>query len=129
MKRIIRQILNFAFVGVLATVIDYLVFALLFNGITIHYLVATIIAFVVSTIFNYWASMRYVFTSRYQDNQKMREFLIFVGLSILGLMLTTVLMKITVDLLLIHPNIAKILVTGLVMVFNFITRKIFIEGH
>ncbi len=129
MKRIIRQILNFAFVGVLATVIDYLVFALLFNGLKIHYLVATILAFIISTVFNYWASMRFVFTSRYQDNQKMQEFLTFVGLSILGLMLTTILMKITVDLLMIHPNIAKILVTGLVMVFNFITRKVFIEGR
>lgn len=129
MKRIFQQLMNFALVGVIATLIDYLVFSLLFNGLQINYLIATVVAFITSTVFNYWASMRYVFSSRFEDNEKMREFLIFVGLSITGLILTTVLMKITVDYLLIHPNIAKILVTGIVMVFNFVTRKLFIEGR
>ncbi|MBG9989379.1 GtrA family protein [Aerococcaceae bacterium DSM 111176] len=129
MKHIFQQLMNFALVGVIATLIDYLVFSLLFNGLQINYLIATVVAFITSTVFNYWASMRYVFSSRFEDNEKMREFLIFVGLSITGLILTTVLMKITVDYLLIHPNIAKILVTGIVMVFNFVTRKLFIEGR
>ncbi|MBG9984435.1 GtrA family protein [Aerococcaceae bacterium DSM 111022] len=129
MKRIFQQLMNFALVGVLATLIDYLVFALLFNGLKINYLIATVAAFIVSTVFNYWASMRYVFSSRFEDNEKMREFMIFVTLSISGLVLTALLMKVTVDYLLIHPNIAKILVTGVVMVFNFVTRKLFIEGR
>ena len=52
MKRIFQQLMNFALVGVLATLIDYLVFALLFNGLKINYLIATVAAFIVSTVFN-----------------------------------------------------------------------------
>lgn len=129
MKRIIQQIMDFVVVGVAATLIDYLIFALLFNGMGINYLMATVIAFIISTVFNYWASMRYVFVSRFEEHEKKREFIIFVSLSIAGLILTALLMKMTVDYLLIHPNIAKILVTGAVMVFNFVTRKLFIEGR
>lgn len=126
-NKLFKQFFDFALVGFLATIIDYLVFVLFFNVLNTHYLIATILAFVIATVFNYWASMRYVFVSRYQADEKLKEIIIFVSLSILGMVLTSILMVLTVDGWQIPANIAKILVTGVVMVFNYVSRKVLLE--
>ena len=51
----------------------------------------------------------------------------FIVLSIVGLLLTELIIYIAVDKLNINAMIIKIIATGIVMVFNFITRKIFLE--
>ena len=48
---------------------------------------------------------------------------------ILGLLLTELLMWLLSDKLGVHYMLSKIVVTGIVMVFNFVTRKIFLEAH
>jgi putative flippase GtrA len=52
------------------------------------------------------------------------EFLIF---SIIGLLLTELLLWIGIDKLNMNAMIVKIVATAIVMVFNFITRKLFLE--
>lgn len=126
-NKLFKQFFDFALVGVLATVIDYLVFVLFYNLLNTHYLTATLLAFVIATVFNYWASMRYVFVSRYQADEKLKEMIIFVSLSILGMILTSTLMVLTVDGWQVPANVAKILVTGVVMVFNYVSRKLLLE--
>ena len=54
-------------------------------------------------------------------------FIIFIVFSVLGLLLNNLIMWITVDFLSIYYLLAKILATIIVMVFNFVTRKIFLE--
>ena len=47
--------------------------------------------------------------------------------SIIGLILTEVIMFIGTDIININYLIVKIVATAIVMVFNFITRKMFLE--
>ena len=56
-----------------------------------------------------------------------KEFIVFIVLSVIGLGLNSLIMYVSVDLLHIHEMISKIIATAIVMVYNFITRKIFIE--
>ena len=70
--------------------------------------------------------MRYVFESK-DDLKKHHEFMIFATLSVLGAGLNWVLFYLMVYVMSINDLITKIIVAGIVMVFNFITRKIFIE--
>ena len=126
---LVQQIIRFILVGGLATLIDFLVLAFLYHGLNLYYLIATVIAFIVSTIFNYWASMRFIFKSKYGPDQRHKEFIIFLILSLIGLALTSLLMVLAVDWLGLPVMFAKVLVTGFVMVFNFVSRKLFIEGR
>ncbi|MGX7106366.1 GtrA family protein [Hutsoniella sourekii] len=126
---LVQQIIRFILVGGLATLIDFLVLAFLYHGLNLYYLIATVIAFIVSTIFNYWASMRFIFKSKYGPDQRHKEFIIFLILSLIGLALTSLLMVLGVDWLGLPVMFAKVLVTGFVMVFNFVSRKLFIEGR
>lgn len=123
------QLFRFAIVGGLATAIDFVVLYICYHMLGMNYLVGTTLAFIISTIFNYWASMSFVFVSKYQADQKQKEFTVFLILSLLGLILTNFLMYLAVDLGQLPVMFSKILVTVVVMAFNFISRKIFLEDH
>lgn len=127
MKKLIHQFMKFGVVGIIAFFIDYgLLFVLTeFGGI--NYLVSATISFTVSVIFNYIASMRYVFTHK-EDMSRRKEFVIFVVLSAIGLVINNVCMWAGVEIFGIHYMITKIGATAIVMVWNFVTRKIFLDA-
>ncbi|XJS10212.1 GtrA family protein [Aerococcaceae bacterium WGS1372] len=128
MKRLIQQLFNFAVVGGISTLIDFIVLFIMHEVMSINYLVGTAIAFIVATIFNYWASMRYIFESKYNKHEKTKEFTIFFILSIAGLILTQVLMVLFVERFNFEVMLSKVFVTVFVMLFNFISRKIFLDN-
>ena len=140
MGAIIQQFLKFGVVGALCFVIDTGLYKIC-NFIGIPYLISGVIGFSVSVIVNYLLSMKYVFVRR-DDLSRKREFTIYLILSIIGLGLNELILFICVEL--IYGNwtqlqallpargaeiLAKIGATGIVMVYNFVTRKIFMEKH
>ena len=127
MKKLIAQFMKFGIVGVIAFVIDYGFMVLLTEVFGVPYLISTTVSFIISVIFNYFASMRFVF-KRKDDMSRRREFIIFVVLSVIGLVINDVFMWLMVDFLFIDYRISKIVVTLIVAVWNFVTRKIFLEA-
>ena len=57
-----------------------------------------------------------------------REFIIFVVLSVIGLILNDGIVLALNKGLSIEANVAKIAATALVMIYNFVTRKILLDG-
>lgn len=127
MKKLIAQFMKFGIVGVIAFVIDYGFMVLLTEVFGVPYLISTTVSFIIYVIFNYFASMRFVF-KRKDDMSRRREFIIFVVLSVIGLVINDVFMWLMVDFLFIDYRISKIVVTFIVAVWNFVTRKIFLEA-
>ena len=119
--------MKFGVVGVIAFVIDYGLLAFCTEILHINYLVSATIGFTVSVVFNYFASMRYVFTHK-EGMSKRREFIIFVVLSVIGLGINNGCMWLGVEILGWHYLIVKIGATAIVMVWNFVTRKIFLDA-
>ncbi len=128
LKKLIAQIIKFGIVGFIAFCIDYGIFLVLTYAFNISYLIAGAIAFIVSTIFNYIASMRYVFQGK-ETQTAMQQFTIFVVLSLIGLGLNQVFLWLFVDTCHIPEWFAKLIATAIVMVYNFVTRKFFLEDH
>lgn len=127
MKKLISQILKFGVVGGAAFVIDYGLLFLLTEYLNIHYLVSGMISFSVSVIFNYILSVFWVFNIRKKRNVK-KEFILFIVFSILGLGINQIIMWLLVEKIGYYYMLAKIAATIIVMVYNFITRKFFLEG-
>lgn len=145
MKKVLQQFIKFGLVGGLCFVIDFavstIVYKILFSitGFTLSDVVGSVLGFCVSVIVNYILSMKFVFARR-EDMGRKTEFTIFLILSIFGCVLNTFVVW-----LCCHPiyenwtwlaeNItdtvvfmaAKIVATAIVMVYNFVTRKIFLE--
>ena len=127
MRKLINQFIKFAGVGTAAFFIDYGLMIFFTEVFNIYYLVSATMSFTISVIFNYAASMRFVFTHR-TDLSRKREFIIFIVLSAMGLLLNNVGMYIGVDVLRIDYRITKILATMCVTIFNFFTRRAFLDG-
>lgn len=127
MKKLLAQFVKFGIVGVIAFVIDYGFMVLLTEVFNVPYLISTTVSFIISVVFNYFASMRFVF-KRKDDMSRRREFIIFIVLSVIGLAINDVFMWLMVDFLYIDYRISKIVVTFIVAVWNFVTRKIFLEA-
>lgn len=115
-------------------------------------LIGALLGFLISVVVNYLLSMRFVF-ARKDDMNRAKEFTIFVVLSIIGLGLNELIilgcMTLVNDVYWFHTftnwcttivnylfNMtfegvatagSKIIATAFVMVFNFVTRKIFLE--
>ena len=62
-----------------------------------------------------------------ENGDKRKEFVIFIVLSLIGLGLNQLLMWVFVSMIHIFYMVAKIIVTAIVMLYNFITRKLFLE--
>lgn len=126
MKELLNQIFKFIIVGGIATIIDWLIFFILNTILNINPLIANIFSFSISLIYNYIASVKWVFNVSKKKNKK-RIFMEFIILSVVGLLISEFLIWLLVDKLSINSMISKIISTAIVMVFNFITRKIFLE--
>ena len=126
MKKTIEQIIKFGFVGGIAFLIDYGVLYACTEYLNIHYLISSIISFTVSVIFNYILSVKWVFNVN-NGKDKKTNFIIFIVLSVIGLGINSLIMWFGVDIVNVHYMITKIGSTFIVMCFNFITRKIFLE--
>lgn len=130
MKKLIEQILKFGVVGIIATVIDFGVLYVLSQPLGMDPVISAGISFCVSLVFNYVASMRYVFTHR-EDMSRSREFVIFLVLSLIGLAINEAIMAAGVAVL---GNSAlavmgtKVLATAIVMVWNFVSRKKWLDA-
>ena len=72
--------------------------------------------------------MRFVFESKEAVNRT-KELIVFVALSLIGLGINQVLMWLGTDCIGVHYLLTKLVATAIVMVYNFITRKLLLERH
>lgn len=130
MRKLIEQFLKFGVVGTVAFCIDYGVLMLLSQALGVDPVLSAAVSFCVSVIFNYLASMRYVFTHR-EDMSRGREFVIFIVLSAVGLAINEICMAVGVAVLgtsALMVTVTKLFATAVVMVWNFFSRKKWLDG-
>lgn len=120
------QLFKFAIVGVIAAFVDVGVLVLLKEQMHVDVLIASAVSFSVSVVVNYLLSMTYVFKSKEQN--KLKEFIIFLFLSIGGLCLNQLILWIGIKFTTVYYLIVKLLAMVIVPIYNFITRKIFLES-
>lgn len=124
-KKLLMQIFKFIIVGGIATIIDWIIYYLLYNYLDFDPLVANILSYLLATIYNYFGSVKYVF--KVNDKNMKKTFTIFLILSLVGLLLSELLIYLMINIMLMNKMLSKIFATMLVMIFSFITRKYFLE--
>lgn len=125
-NKLFQQIFKFGIVGGIAFIIDYGIMVISKELLGFSILLSAALGFTISVIFNYIASIKWVFDINKEKDEK-KNFVLFIIFSVIGLILTEVIMFIGTDIININYLIVKIAATAIVMVFNFITRKMFLE--
>lgn len=125
-SKLFQQIFKFGIVGGIAFIIDYGIMVISKELLGFSILISAGLGFTISVIFNYIASIKWVFNVNKDKNEK-KNFILFMIFSIIGLILTELIMFVGTNIVNISYLIVKIAATAIVMVFNFITRKLFLE--
>lgn len=142
MKKLFAQIIKFGAVGFLCFFIDYFIMVGLKELAGLSALAASGISYTISTVVNYILSITVVFDAD-KDANKAAQFVVFVVLSLIGLGINQLVMwggtswleslmkqsETLVSWSRYAYLVVKIFATAVVMVYNFITRKMFIEKH
>ena len=129
-KKNIRQFLSYFGVGGVSALVEWAVFSLLEYLFDMPYLLATILAFLFSTTTNWFLGRTFTFReSAYKEKRGKEIFLVFL-VSAIGLGFNLLLMYLFVDVIGMNTNllktVAKILSTGIVFIWNFLSRKLWI---
>lgn len=127
MSGLFQQLIRYGIVGVIATVIDFGVMIALTELAGIDPVLSAGISFTVSVVFNYLASMQFVFTRR-EDLGRAAEATIFVVLSLVGLAINEALMWLGATLLGLNYVLVKVFATAVVMGWNFLSRKRWLDA-
>ncbi len=124
---LIIQFIKFSAVGIIATIVDMAGLFWLKETVGFGILLSSGLSFSFSVIVNYLLSMRFVFEGK--DKNKGREFIVFILLSVIGLVLNQFIMWAGSSFTCLYYMWVKVIATIIVLLYNFISRKIFIEKH
>ena len=132
---LLKEFIRYVIVGGISFLVDWGVLALLkefvfSGGAPWELFLCTALGFVAGLITNYILSLVFVFKSgeNKSDGKSIKGFIVFTLVGIIGLGLTELGMYTGVYLLHLHYMFTKIVVAGLVLVWNYVGRKIFVFG-
>ena len=125
-----KQFFSYFCVGGTSALVEWLCFSLLEYLFNVPYLLATITAFLISTTTNWFLGRTFTFKKSSYKKKKVKEFVLVFIVSAIGLGFNMLLMYLFVDLFLLNTNllktISKIIATGIVFIWNFVSRKLWI---
>ena len=130
----VNEFLRYAVVGGVSFAADFVSIVLLEESLLKSYAwgiyVAVVCGFIVGLVVNYVLSLKFVFTaSDYADRgRSISAFVLFGIIGLVGLLLTELGMWLGVSILGIHYTLVKIVVTGGVLLWNYLARRLIVFG-
>ena len=121
------DILSYLFIGVLTTVVNYIIYLPCYNLLGLSATVSNMIAWVVAVAFAYLTNKPFVFRSHdWSAKTVVPELTKFVGSRIASGALETVIIFVTVDCLLWNGNVMKLVTSVLVVILNYVASKLLV---
>lgn len=122
-----RELINYAFWGVFATIANVVTYYLCFDLLHISNMLSTLIAWAVSVLVAFVTNKIWVFNSRHTTWQKcLREFFSFTGFRLISELFDLGIMIWAVDMMHMNAVFWKILANGIVIALNYFFSKFII---
>lgn len=116
----VRQLGKFIAVGGSATLLQYLILIVSVDVIGIPAVIASVLAYVASAVYNYLASYYFTFRSVLDHRRAALKFLAMISI---GLAINTALFAFSYKILAINYLVSQVLASATVFLFNFFASK------
>lgn len=123
--KLLLQFIKFGMVGITNTAVSYAIYALILwlGG---HYLVASVVSFVISVAWSYLLNNRFVFKKSEDETRVWWKALLkaYVSYGITGLVLANILLYLWIDVLGINQYLAFVINLVFTIPVNFLLNKL-----
>jgi putative flippase GtrA len=122
-----KEVIKYLIIGVLTTIVNYVIFIILVNAIKIEMHTSNIIAWLISIIFAYFTNKLFVFESKsFKVEVLIKEILTFAMARVFSLLLEEAILYIFVNRLEMDKLIIKLIANIIVIVLNYVLSKFII---
>ena len=119
------QFLNFAWVGVIATALQYTILIVLVQFGEVRPALASGVGYAAGATINYLLNYHYTFAS---DRSHFRAVVKFLTVAVIGLMVNSLIVAVATERLGVYYLLAQAIATGLVLVWNFAANRFWTFG-
>lgn len=127
MKKNILEIFKYGISGTITTLINLYLFKIFVN-FEINYILASVVSYIISVVISYFLNQRYVFLDSARGNtlKAKKQFLKFLIMRMLLLLIDTVLFFIIVSILKFPIYWSRLILTIIMISVTFVLNKWFI---
>ena len=119
-----RELISYVFWGVMTTVVNYVTYFLLTEGLRVYYLTSNVIAWAVSVLFAYFVNKLYVFRSKdWAWRVALRELWQMVAARVFSGLLEQGILMLFVESLQCNDKIVKLFANVVVVIVNYVLSK------
>ncbi len=124
--KLIKQLMSYFVTGGIAALVEWGVFWVLDYPLSLGWLLSTVLSFLAGAFTNLTVGRLTTFKNEAKERSYVRDILPVMSVCIVGLLFNTLLMFIFSRLDIVPDIVAKIISTGIVFLWNFAGRKIFV---
>lgn len=134
-KELIKEFIRYVLVGGISFVLDYGTLVVLHESVIPNLpgslYISNTIGFLVGVTCNYILSVRYVFLSVKKAKQGRSNYgkALFVVIGLIGLLIHQLGMYLGADVLLVNYRVVKVIMAGMVLIWNYLARKHLVFGE
>lgn len=122
-----REPVLYIFFGGLTTAVSFVSYWILVDGVHLHYMVSTVLSWILSVTFAYVTNRRWVFESRAHGvGAVLWEIVCFFACRVASGLMEMGLMYVGVDLLRVNDKAVKLVANIFVIVANYILSKVIV---
>jgi len=121
-----KSFIRFACVGVLNTCVDFGVFTLLNRLLMVNYMLSQAAGFIAGIINSFIFNKRWTFKEANTQSKTITQFMQFVVVNGMSLLISLLGMKIMVDTIGWHVMISKVAVTFIIQLVNYFGYKLWV---
>ncbi len=118
------QFFRYVFVGGIATVVDWGILWVLTEFAHVDHMVSAVIAFIAGLTVNFLLSKRLVFKANAARMSPVMEFVSYAVIGVIGLGITEGILYLFTNVWGLHYMLSKVIATAVVLVWNYLARKI-----
>jgi Predicted membrane protein len=121
-----KQLSRFSMIGVINTLIDFTLFTIVHSLFGVSYVLSQGLGYSLGVANSFLLNKKWTFKDRKVNKKSFHEFLQFVVVNLISLIITMIAMNLLVKNLNLNVYIAKVMVTVIAQVTNFLGYKLWV---